>query len=167
MGNNLMGFCEEGFEIYGVDPYLEEHRNTIRKNRSDTMQEIYDMVSAETKPYPKCKIIRKTSAEAVKDFEDRSLDFVYIDADHTFGHVAMDLMLWAPKVRKYGIISGHDYFVDTQGARMNRRLRFPRFAVDAFAKAYDFDNWYVVGRKEHVAGEVRDRSLSFFFIKHW
>jgi hypothetical protein len=41
--------------------------------------------------------------------EDGSLDFVFIDAEHTTPAVITDITLWLPKVRKGGIMCGHDY----------------------------------------------------------
>lgn len=55
------------------------------------------------------RLIRKTSIEAVKDFKDESLDFIYIDACHQYQEVSRDLGMWYPKVRVGGIVSGHDY----------------------------------------------------------
>lgn len=52
---------------------------------------------------------KKTSVEAVKDFEDNSLDFVYIDADHHYEPALQDCSLWYPKVKVGGIICGHDF----------------------------------------------------------
>jgi predicted O-methyltransferase YrrM len=52
----------------------------------------------------------RTSMEAVKRFSDQSLDFVYIDANHRFYHVAQDIRAWWPKVRMGGLLAGHDYF---------------------------------------------------------
>jgi predicted O-methyltransferase YrrM len=46
---------------------------------------------------------------AADDFLDNSLDFVYIDAGHRFDDVVQDIIKWTKKVRKGGIISGHDY----------------------------------------------------------
>ncbi len=60
-------------------------------------------------------IIRKLSMDAVKDFEDESLDFVYIDADHAYKNVRDDIRAWTPKVRKGGIVSGHDYYLTRAG----------------------------------------------------
>ena len=42
-------------------------------------------------------------------FPDGSLDFVYIDANHTYEAVTEDIALWYPKVKKGGILAGHDY----------------------------------------------------------
>jgi hypothetical protein len=34
---------------------------------------------------------------------------VYIDANHTHEEVKKDIQAWLPKIKKGGIISGHDY----------------------------------------------------------
>lgn len=53
--------------------------------------------------------IRKPSVEASKQFEDESLDLVFIDASHEYKDVLDDINHWYPKVKKGGIIAGHDY----------------------------------------------------------
>jgi hypothetical protein len=55
------------------------------------------------------KIIRKYSVDAAKDFEDNSLDFVYLDAQHTWAACTADLIAWYPKVRSGGLMAGHDF----------------------------------------------------------
>lgn len=54
--------------------------------------------------------VRCSSVEASKQYLDNSLDFVFIDAGHDYKSVMEDLVHWYPKVKKGGIISGHDYF---------------------------------------------------------
>ena len=66
-------------------------------------------------PYPGATIIQKDSAEAAVDVLDESLDFVFIDAEHSYESVKRDIAVWAPKVRKGGIVSGHDYYVTRSG----------------------------------------------------
>lgn len=56
-----------------------------------------------------CNFIRKTSIEAVKDFSDESLDFVYIDANHSYQSVLDDINAWYYKVKKNGVLAGHDF----------------------------------------------------------
>ena len=54
------------------------------------------------------RIIKDYSENAVKNIEDNSLDFVYIDANHNYDYVCKDINLWYPKVKEGGIIGGHD-----------------------------------------------------------
>ena len=42
-------------------------------------------------------------------FDDESLDFVYIDANHDYSFIKKDLRLWYPKVKKDGWLGGHDF----------------------------------------------------------
>lgn len=164
---NIIGYAEEGFEIYGIDPWdPNTDEDTFRKvisipgNYGKSAEGVYRLAKERTEKYPNCHLIRKTSFDALEDFPDRSLDFVYIDGNHSFGYVAMDLMKWNRKVKKGGVIAGHDYY-STQGARGLRQIRH---VVDAFAKAYDFENWYVLGTPE---SKRQDREFSFLFFKHW
>lgn len=53
--------------------------------------------------------IKKRSNEASFYIQDGSLDLVFIDADHSYNAVKEDVELWQPKVRKGGILCGHDY----------------------------------------------------------
>jgi hypothetical protein len=55
---------------------------------------------------------RMPSAEAIHFFNDSSLDFVYIDALHTYDGVISDINLWLPKIKDNGFIGGHDYDIE-------------------------------------------------------
>lgn len=77
----------------------------------------------------KAKIIRKPSVEAAAEIEDRSLDFVFIDADHSYEGCKADISAWASKVKPGGLLCGHDY----------NNVEYPCFgvnqAVDEFSKS--------------------------------
>jgi len=51
--------------------------------------------------------MKMSSAEAVKQFDDNSIDMVFIDGGHTRQEVIDDINRWLPKAKN--IICGHDY----------------------------------------------------------
>ncbi|HRZ15754.1 MAG TPA: class I SAM-dependent methyltransferase [Candidatus Omnitrophota bacterium] len=59
------------------------------------------------------QIWRMVSEHAVKSFADESVDFVYIDGDHSYHSTLQDIDIWFPKVKKGGIIGGHDFAIPT------------------------------------------------------
>lgn len=85
--------------------------------------------------------IKKFSMDAVKQFADNSLDFVYIDGAHDFKNVADDICEWSKKVKVGGIVFGHDY------KRSSGRSRFKndvKDVVDAYMYAHGIAPWFVL-----------------------
>jgi hypothetical protein len=106
----------------------------------------------------KAHLIKATGIEACTQFEDESLDFVYIDGDHSLMGVINDLYCWTPKVVTGGIISGHDFkdgprsgMKDYFGGQLDYKVKT---AVEDFTKRYGF--------KLNVVG---GRILSWWFVK--
>lgn len=50
-----------------------------------------------------------TNPKVIELFADSFFDFVYIDGDHSYIGAKSDLMNYYPKVRRGGVIAGHDY----------------------------------------------------------
>lgn len=53
------------------------------------------------------EVLVGSSLEAACEFEDGSVDMVFLDGGHTYEEVKADIEAWAPKARK--ILCGHDY----------------------------------------------------------
>jgi hypothetical protein len=53
--------------------------------------------------------ICQDSAEAALQFENESINGIWIDAAHDYNSVVKDLAAWYPKVKLEGIFSGHDW----------------------------------------------------------
>ena len=51
---------------------------------------------------------RTTTTKASQKIEDNSLDFIFIDADHSYEQTKNDILTWSPKVKDGGMILGHD-----------------------------------------------------------
>lgn len=54
-------------------------------------------------------IHKKLSTQAANDFDDQYFDWIYIDTDHSYETTRDELVAYAPKMKKGGVIAGHDY----------------------------------------------------------
>jgi hypothetical protein len=54
-------------------------------------------------------MIRADSKVASNMFDNESLDFIYIDANHAYDYVKKDIEFWYPKLKWGGFLLGHDY----------------------------------------------------------
>ena len=60
--------------------------------------------------YPeRVTILKEWSDKAARLIPDRSLDMVFLDADHSYEGVHRDIIAWKSKVKPGGYIGGHDY----------------------------------------------------------
>lgn len=101
---------DSGILVYGVDPYVSGYDNDDGQSATDACNDarsqfLNNVVDNETIFH-----IEKISKEAVKDFEDNSLDFVYIDGCHKYESVKNDILTWLPKVKSGMFLGGDDYF---------------------------------------------------------
>lgn len=78
----------------------------------------------------RAKIIRKASIEAAKDIDDGSLDFVFIDADHSYEGCRADIAAWMPKIKAGGLLCGHDY----------KNIDYPCFGVEQAVDEFSANN---------------------------
>jgi len=86
------------------------------------------------------KFIIKKSEEAVGNIPN-NLDFVYIDGNHDYDFVKNDLELYYPKVKKGGIIGGHDFSTSTLGV-CKAVLEFARKEnLKLYGKEWDW--WFI------------------------
>jgi len=103
-------------------------------------------------------MMRMPSVEASKQIPDNSLDFVYIDGDHSL-EMLFDLYAWVPKVRLGGVISGHDYkngpksgITDFWGRQLDYQIKT---CADYYCLRYGY-------RLNIVGGRI----LNWYFVKN-
>lgn len=155
-------FAQAGLKIYAIDPWLSYEDYDEDPSNQKRLDFQYEHTKRLLAPYSNCKIIRKTSMNAVSDFEDGSLDFVYIDGNHQFRYLADDLVEWSKKVKKDGVICGHDYIYTSPKTKAGTVHVI--YVVNAYTQAYKIRNWYLLGRGERRGNETRDRFRSWMWI---
>lgn len=132
-------------KLYCVDPW-QEYRvwgETSRLIVSKAKQELFYERASKKLEKRNAHIIRKPSLEAVSNFADNMLDFVYIDAMHNFDAVMLDILNWVPKVKRGGIIACHDY--------LHGHLQGVVYAVDAYIRGHGIVDWYLTRDREPTA----------------
>lgn len=155
--------CDAGLRMYGVDPYV----NYDDYKRPKGYRSYYEEALESLKGY-NCRIIKKFSYEAAKRFGNETLDFVYIDGNHTLPYIVQDIFLWERKIKIGGIVSGHDY------ARIKGHREGPgkvtkwdgchvKSGVDACADIMKIKKYWVLGER---FSKQRDKWRSWFWIKN-
>lgn len=115
-GQSIMFLAEKikelnkNIKLYTIDifEYAEQqHNDSTGRNIGVSFYEEYLKNIEPMKDY--INTIKGNSHEVHNQFQDESVDFVFIDGDHSYEAVKKDLKLWYPKIKTKGIISGHDY----------------------------------------------------------
>lgn len=140
-GNHAKTLCEHNpnLKLYAVDVWKQYDGYNEYENRTE---KYFELATETLKPY-NCELIRKFSMDAVKDFKDNSLDFVYIDGGHDFKNATDDICEWSKKVRVGGIVFGHDY----KGRSKGRYVRDVKYVVQAYCYAKDIRPWFVLDNR--------------------
>ena len=101
-------------------------------------------------------LIRELSETASKQFEDNSLDIVYLDADHSFNGCSNDIDYWYPKVKPGGILAGHDYCNgNTQTGQVYGVIQavaqlVDEHELDLFVTCDPFPSWMIVKDNQNL-----------------
>jgi len=99
-------------KLYSIDAWIEDEPTTkaVRKRCEHGKMELnyQEAASKLSKFGNRSEIIRDLSENAVKKFENESLDFIYLDASHIFSGFSLDIINWWEKIRFGGLFAGHD-----------------------------------------------------------
>lgn len=111
------------FDCIDVWEYIDLQSDIQQSEYTDNFYDVFLKNIEEVKHI--INPIKSISWDASRFYEDKSLDFIFIDAAHDYDSVTKDLNAWYRKLKPNGIIAGHDYAAQL------------REAVDNFASIND------------------------------
>lgn len=151
--------CKPDLKLYMVDSWVEADKTSeyykstdFHGNLSQSDQDRFYNHSVESTSFAGERriVIRKDSVTASKDFEDGSLDFVFIDADHTYEGCKADILAWGPKVKEGGWICGHDF----------RNPNYPSWGVEKAVAELVVENGYKLETDDHYTWFCKKKAWS-------
>ena len=109
-GDNLIPIAKHFPKVkcYGVDPYSDDSFDNYYKGEimalvdANYYDSLYQEINNKTTKLRNVDIIRASSTEAALNFDDESLDVVFIDARHDYQSCKNDILAWLPKVKRGG-----------------------------------------------------------------
>jgi hypothetical protein len=134
---HMLASCAAIDTYYMIDPWRHLDNWNKPANRDDpAFQQLFQQAMDNTREHERQRVVlRGRTTEVIDQIPDGSLDFAYIDGDHTLRGITVDLVRVYPKVRDGGWIGGDDFSLSIwqHGAQFEPTLVFP-FAV-YFAEA--------------------------------
>jgi len=131
-GLSAKTWCENIPELHltCIDPYAVYY---ARKSQ-EKQDAVYEQARRTLTGF-NVTFMREKSLDVVDQFRNGSLDFVHIDGDHLFDACVQDIIRWAPKVRKGGLVLVHDYVSFYLGGCMD--------AVNGYTRGHVIKKWFV------------------------
>lgn len=145
-------------KLYSIDPW-EPHRGYTDFTKKETFKKAFEKAKKRLSRY-NCEIVKKFSLDAIKDFVDESLDFVYIDGDHSFQSCTNDIVEWSKKVKHCGIVSGHDYIQHRKPTNIHVYE-----VVKGYTEAYNIRPWFLLAAKSVTNGVITVEERTFLWVK--
>lgn len=137
-------------ELYAVDAW-EAYAGYREHVSQEKLDDLWAEAIQRLTPYG-VNVWKMFSRDAAQCFNERELDFVYLDGNHAFFHLTQDLQLWSEKVKARGIVAGHD-FIRRKGAGY---VNHTKDVLPAWVNAYGIRPLFICRG---------DRNPSWFWVK--
>ncbi len=138
-GTNLWSMITHSRPNYAlaIDVWSEEHCPYYNQDKHDRHYKRVQTIFKKVKQWAgtDLEIVKGDHNLLAANYEDNSFDYVYIDSDHRYEPTVNDIKIWWPKVKKGGILAGHDY-------NSRNKLYGVVEAVDEFVEANNLKYFY-------------------------
>lgn len=139
LGKNIKFYC---IDIWDDSFYVDNSSLELAK-QANNVTSLLEVFKSNLKRYnvlDYVEIKQMTSLEASTQFDNNTLDLVFLDALHDYDSVKQDLNIWYLKIKSGGIFAGHDFFWSPDGVQK---------AVLEFSKQFNLElktsiqSWYI------------------------
>lgn len=112
LGSELKRIGKTGVRVFGVDNFVggedtPEVYSEIREKHGDMHARCISNIK-ECGVSRNVKLIIDDTVDAAHWFADGTVDFLFIDSNHTPEHLRKELRVWLPKMKRPTWIAGHD-----------------------------------------------------------
>jgi predicted O-methyltransferase YrrM len=114
--------------FYCVDPYKCYDDSVIGKQSQETLTSIREQAQNNLADVP-VTFLCEASTTAVYGFNYYSIDFLFIDGNHSYKSVKADIQLWRNRIRIGGMLAGHDFGVHEGVAKAVSEAFADRFTL--------------------------------------
>lgn len=127
------------------DPFVSEVEASLGMTGQIAMDSLFEAVRDSLELFGnRARLVRQDSIEFAHSVDDRTIDLVFLDDNHTYEYVSDELVNWWPKVRSGGVLCGDDYWMPSV-----------KSAVDSFASSNDLPLRFI----------AKNQYLTYFFQK--
>lgn len=128
-------------KLYLIDAWAA-YDDWIGHISQDTMDRFKDITVRNLSKFDskKYEIITSDSLKAAPKIKDNTLDFVFIDADHSYDGVYKDITSFYSKVKVNGIVSGHDFNMGSVNQAVKDYIESNKLEVEL--STLENDVWY-------------------------
>lgn len=125
-------------EVLAVDPWLNGYDINDCASQQCPMKFVFEAFQERTKGLGNVSFSRGKSLDALEFVRDESVDLIYVDGDHRYEAVLADIQGWKPKLRKGGIMAGHDWSMQAVQKALSETLGKDGYTL------FQGDSWAIV-----------------------
>ena len=105
---DLLGIAQPS-KLFLVDRWRRTHNAPLFVKRQEKRYGYVTERFARKTKSGRVTIFRESTDDAAHHFSKGSLDWIYIDANHVFAAVLLDIQHWAGKLKEGGVLMLHDF----------------------------------------------------------